>query len=206
MKPGRRNSGRPKPSSSFLSYVRPAGWGVLLALLWIAVAPAAEPNANPVARFSGLDKITARLTEFDVYINETVQFGSLQITPRACYTAPPNEPPHTLAFVEIDRVDLKADATRLFTGWMFAQSPGLNAVDDPLYDVWLVGCKTQTNLPPPTAINPVPGPVKPPRDTAGEAKPASPHAPAPPVPAPRQVDNGSIITLLNPAPAAQTPE
>jgi hypothetical protein len=193
-------------SSTFLSVVRPARWGVLLALLGSVAALGAEPIANPVARFSGLDKITARLTEFDVYVNETVQFGSLQITPRACYTAPPSAPPHTLSFVEIDRVDLEAKATRIFTGWMFAQSPGLNAVDDPLYDVWLVGCKTQTNLPPPTAINPVPGPVKPPPDTAGEARSASPLLAVPPVPAPRQRDNGSTITLLNPAPAAETPE
>src|SRR6185312_10440761 len=97
--------------------IRPAGWGVLLALLGSVSVAAAEPIANPVARFSGLDKITARLTEFDVYINETVQFGSLQITPRACYTAPAAAPPHTLSFVEIDRVDLKAKATRIFTGW-----------------------------------------------------------------------------------------
>jgi len=174
---------------------------VLLALLGSVAAMGAEPIANPVARFSGLDKITARLTEFDVYINETVQFGSMQITPRACYTAPPNAPPHTLSFVEIDRVDLKAKATRIFTGWMFAQSPGLNAVDDPLYDVWLVGCKTQTNLPPPTAINPVPGPVRPPADTSGEARAAAAPGVVPPVPATRPVDNGSIITLPDPSKA-----
>jgi hypothetical protein len=71
--------------------------------------------------------------------------------------------------------------------------------------VWLVGCKTRTDLPPPIAINPVPGPVEPPRDTAGEAKSAAPPGAAPP-PATRQVDNGSIITLLDPAPTAETPE
>lgn len=179
---------------------------MLLALLGNVSVAAAEPIANPVARFSGLDKITARLTEFDVYINETVQFGSLQITPRACYTAPAAAPPHTLSFVEIDRVDLKAKATRIFTGWMFAQSPGLNAVDDPLYDVWLVGCKTQTDLPPPTAINPVPGPVKPPPDTAGEARAAAPPGAVPPVPTVPPVDNGSIITLPDPAAKAEAPK
>jgi hypothetical protein len=178
---------------------------VLLALLG-SVAAVAEPVANPVAHFSGLDKITARLTDFDVYINETVQFGSLQITPRACYTAPTAAPPHTLSFVEIDRVDLKAKATRIFTGWMFAQSPGLNAVDDPLYDVWLVGCKAQTDLPPPTAINPVPGPVKPPPDTAGEARATAPPGAAPPVPAAQPADNGSIITLPDPAPTTKASE
>lgn len=153
--------------------------------------------ANPVATFSGLDKITARLTRFDVYINETVQFGSLQITPRACYTQPPDEAPRTLAFVEIDRVDLKAHSSRIFTGWMFADSPALHAVDDPLYDVWLVGCKKQTDLPKPTAINPVASPATRPKDVA--------RAPGTPPAAPRATGNGAIITLLDSAPAAETP-
>ncbi len=139
--------------------------------LWLAVAFPAEaaPIANPVATFSGLDKITARLTKFDVYMNETVQFGSLQITPRACYTEPVDEPQRTLVFAEVDRVGLKSDGQRIFTGWMFADSPALNAIDDPLYDIWLVGCATHTDLPPPTAINPLPGPAAPPGDSAGLA-------------------------------------
>jgi hypothetical protein len=191
-----------------ISNVRPAVTWLLPAVAAISCLPAlAAPTANPVATFSGIDKITARLTKFDVYINETVQFGSLQITPRACYTQPPDEAPHTLSFVEIDRVDLKARSARIFTGWMFADSPALNAVDDPLYDVWLVGCSQQSDLPKPTAINPVPGPAAPPSDTSGEAKSAAPagaaiaHAP----PSGGQADDGSIITLLNPKPAAETP-
>jgi hypothetical protein len=183
-----------------------AAWP-LLAGAALASPALAAPVANPVATFSGLDKITARLTKFDAYVGETVQFGSLQITPRACYTQPPDEAPRTLSFVEIDRVDLKARGSRIFTGWMFADSPALNAVDDPLYDVWLVGCKQQTDLPKPTAINPVPGPAAPPEDASGEAKspaanaPALPAKPAAPVPA----ENGSFLTLLDPAPAAETP-
>jgi hypothetical protein len=164
----------------------------------------AAPVANPVAMFSGLDKITARLTKFDVYMNETVQFGSLQVTPRACYTAPVDEPPHTLVFAEVDRVGLKGDSARIFTGWMFADSPALNAIDDPLYDVWLVGCAAHSDLPPPTAINPLPGPISPPADRAGLAavpKATGSKTTAPPV---QQVESGSFVTLLNPAPAAES--
>ncbi len=106
--------------------------------------------ANPVANFSGLDKITGRLVSFDVYIDETVQFGALQITPRACYTRPPTETQRTSVFIEVDQVSLRGAATRIFTGWMFAESPALNAIDHPVYDLWLVSCKQTTDIPPPS--------------------------------------------------------
>src|SRR3712207_3411916 len=114
------------------------------ALAVLAAGPAAaEPLNNPVAEFSGLDKITGRITKFDVLIDETVQFGALQVTPRVCHTRPPTEPAQTTAFVEVDEITLANQIQRLFTGWMFATSPGLNAIEHPVYDVWLVDCKTQ---------------------------------------------------------------
>jgi hypothetical protein len=124
---------------------------IVAALLATAWPAAAETIANPVASFSGLDKITGRITSFDVYIDETVQFGALQITPRVCYTRPPTETQRTSVFVEVDQVSLKGGATRIFTGWMFADSPALNAVDHPVYDIWLVDCKQQSDVPPPPA-------------------------------------------------------
>ena len=81
---------------------------------------------NPTAVFSGLDKITGRIISFDVAINETVQFGALQVTPRVCYTRPPTETPNTDAFIEVDEVTLQGEVKRIFTGWMFAASPGLH--------------------------------------------------------------------------------
>lgn len=109
----------------------------------------ADTIANPVAAFSGLDKITGRITQFDVYIDETVQFGALQITPRACYTRPPTEAQRTSVFVEVDQVSLKGQVTRVFTGWMFADSPALNAIDHAVYDIWLMDCKQSSDVPPP---------------------------------------------------------
>jgi hypothetical protein len=96
---------------------------------------------NPTAVFSGLDKVTGRITSFDVAINETVQFGALQVTPRVCYTRPPTETPNTDAFVEVSEVTLQGEVKRIFGGWMFASSPGLHAVEHPIYDVWLTDCK-----------------------------------------------------------------
>lgn len=113
-----------------------------LAVLLAAAGPAAaEKISNPVAEFTGLDKITGQIRTFDVLIDETVQFGALQLTPRVCYSRPPTEPPQTDAFVEVDEVTLDRKIQRIFTGWMFADSPGLNAVDHPIYDVWLTNCK-----------------------------------------------------------------
>ncbi|HWM80586.1 MAG TPA: DUF2155 domain-containing protein [Pseudolabrys sp.] len=107
----------------------------------IVVEPPPQKIANPQAVFAGLDKITGRIIKFDVAIDETVQFGALQVTPRACYTRPPTETPNTDGFVEVDEVTLQGETRRIFTGWMFAASPGLHAVEHPIYDVWLTDCK-----------------------------------------------------------------
>lgn len=120
-------------------------------VLAASTSPAlSQPVANPVATLAGLDKITGRITRFDVYVDETVLFGALEITPRACYNRPASDTlQRTSAFLEVDQRGLDGTAKRLFTGWMFADSPALNAVDHPVYDVWLIQCKTSTNVPAP---------------------------------------------------------
>lgn len=126
---------------------------VLLLLIASAVgvlAAQAERISNPVAVFSGIDKITGRITTFDVYVDETVQFGALQVTPRVCYTRDDTEAPKTTTFVEVDEITLDRKIRRIFSGWMFADSPGLNAVDHAVYDVWLDGCKLESDIPPPS--------------------------------------------------------
>jgi hypothetical protein len=107
----------------------------------VVTAPPSQRISNPTAVFSGLDKITGRITAFDAAIGETVQFGALQVTARACYSRPPIETPLTDGFVEVDEVTLQGEVRRVFTGWMFAASPGLHAVEHAVYDVWLVDCK-----------------------------------------------------------------
>jgi hypothetical protein len=107
----------------------------------VVVEPPPRKIANPTAVFSGLDKITGRIITFDVATNETVRFGALEVTPRACYTRPPTEASNTDAFLEVDELTLQGELKRIFTGWMFAASPGLNAVEHPIYDIWLTDCK-----------------------------------------------------------------
>ncbi len=67
---------------------------------------------------------------------KTVQFGALQVTPRVCYSRPATEAQKTTSFIEVDEITLERKIKRLFTGWMFADSPALNAVEHPIYDVW----------------------------------------------------------------------
>lgn len=121
-----------------------------LATAFGTLSASAERLNNPVAEFSGLDKITGRIISFDVYIDETVQFGALQVTPRVCYSRPPTETPLTDAFVEVDEITLDRKVRRIFSGWMFAASPGLHAVDHPVYDVWLADCKMSSPVAPPS--------------------------------------------------------
>ncbi|MGA8610483.1 MAG: DUF2155 domain-containing protein [Xanthobacteraceae bacterium] len=134
---------------------------------------------NGKAVFAGLDKITGRTISFDVAIGETVQFGALQVTPRACYTRPPTEATNTDAFVEVDEVTLQGEIKRIFTGWMFASSPGLHAVEHPIYDVWLTDCASPQNVkvaepavkPPPA---PAPAAPKPRQAAPARQRPAAP--------------------------------
>jgi hypothetical protein len=112
--------------------------GVALAGATVAKAERLE---NQTAVFSALDKVTARISRVEVPLNKTIVFGSLKVTPRVCYSRPPTERPKTTSFVEVEEVLLDGTERRLFSGWMFAESPGINAVEHPVFDVWLIDCK-----------------------------------------------------------------
>jgi hypothetical protein len=103
--------------------------------------PPAQKIVNKKASFSGLDKITGRIINFDEDIGETVQFGALRVKTDACYTRPATEAANTDAFVEVDEITLQGEVKRIFSGWMYAASPGLHGVEHPIYDIWLTDCK-----------------------------------------------------------------
>ena len=127
----------------FVGYLPRLGMGVA-ALLAVICAPGlarADKIKNNTAVFSGLDKITGRIVSFEAAMGETVQFGSLKVTSRACFTRPPTEAPQTDTFVEVDEVSAGKDDKRIFSGWMFAASPGLHGIEHPIYDIWLTNCK-----------------------------------------------------------------
>ncbi len=177
-----------------------------IAFLSIGTALPAAPDRikHPIAVFSGLDKITGRIISFEVSMDETVQFGSLQITERACYTRPATEAPQTTSFLEVDEIDASKNYKRIFSGWMFAASPGLHALEHPVYDVWLVDCKGGTTViatPPDTvAAEPAPPenakptpPAKPPKS---KRKPASDQAKS-------EAPNGPVV--VGPPPGFNNP-
>lgn len=101
-----------------------------------------EPRNRVLLR--ALDKITARITEFELEIGEELRFGTLSIVARYCRTRPPIEPPETFAFIEIDDLKRGDKRERVFEGWMVASSPALNALEHPVYDVWVISCKMVT--------------------------------------------------------------
>jgi hypothetical protein len=136
----------------------------------------ADKIKNPTAVFAGLDKITGRIISFEVAVDETVQFGALQLTPRVCYSRPPTEPQNTTAFVEVDEVTFANEYRRIFGGWVFASSPGLHGIEHPIYDVWLTACKGGTAViadpVDPDKVDPLKPAVDPSAKTASKKLPA----------------------------------
>jgi hypothetical protein len=122
---------------------------VLAAILVLLDVPAyAQRIENAMAVFAALDKVTAAVKQVTVGLNQTGEFRTLRITPRACYTRAPTEPPRTSTFVEIDEIMFDGKERRIFTGWMFAESPGLNPLLHPVFDVWLTSCGQPQQAPP----------------------------------------------------------
>ena len=98
-------------------------------------------QSMPIAVLQGLDKVTARVVTLDVPVGDAVTFGSLRITARTCRKASPVEPPESAAFLEIQEARPDEAVEPLFSGWMFASSPALSALEHPVYDVWVIDCK-----------------------------------------------------------------
>ena len=129
---------------------RPAALAAALAL-----APAASDAAatidHGVALLQGLDKVTARISPVRAPLEVPTQFGSLEIVARACRETPPTEPPESAAFLEIRELppvsDVGAPPIDLFSGWMFASSPAVSALEHPVYDVWVVDCEQPVAAP-----------------------------------------------------------
>jgi hypothetical protein len=137
-----------------------------------AGAHALEPRTG--VKLRALDKITGNSTDINAKVGDTLTFGRLKVTVKACFQSPPEDTPESAAFLEIHattppgkgRDDAAADTVRLhrgpqpigpdgllFSGWMFASSPGLSALEHPTYDVWVISCNTSA---PPSAASAAP--------------------------------------------------
>jgi hypothetical protein len=143
--------------------------GPVAAVFVLTAAGAARADGpvlpNLVAELQGLDKITARATTIRAPIGTTVAFGTLRITARACLKTPPTEPPESAAFLEITVADPGTEPKTAFSGWMFASSPSLSALEHPVYDVWVIECAEPVEPEPEV-------PVQPPQPAASGPPPA----------------------------------
>ncbi len=138
----------------------------LLALA-AAGSAAAEPISEPIAVLQGLDKTTARISQFEARVGEPVRFGDLSIVVRDCQRTPPEEPPEKAAFLQIYEVHPDEAQVRVFSGWMFASSPALSSLEDPIYDVNVIDCKAAAPAPAPS---PPPAPPAPPASRGKTAR------------------------------------
>ncbi|MCP3470090.1 DUF2155 domain-containing protein [Bradyrhizobium sp. CCGUVB1N3] len=153
----------------------------------VVTEPPAQKIVNKKATFSGLDKITGRIINFDEEIGETVQFGALRVKTDACYTRPATEAANTDAFVEVDEITLQGEVKRIFSGWMFAASPGLHGVEHPIYDIWLTDCKEPQQTIATAAPDPASKPATPPPPAQKKAAPKQAvQQQRPPQPPPQQ--------------------
>src|SRR6266571_3496401 len=167
--------------------------------------PPAQKIVNKKASFSGLDKITGRIINFDEDIGETVQFGALRVKTDACYTRPATEAANTDAFVEVDEITLQGEVKRIFSGWMFAASPGLHGVEHPIYDIWLTDCKAPetalvnaapTEPPKPAAAPPPVQKRAPPKQAQRPPPPPQPQFQQQPQPQPPPQQPGGLFGIF----------
>ncbi len=162
----------------------------------VVTEPPSQKITNKKASFSGLDKITGRIIKFDEDIGETVQFGALRVKTSACYTRPSTEAANTDAFVEVDEITLQGEVKRIFSGWMYAASPGLHGVEHPVYDIWLSDCKG----PDQTIVSAQPDPPK-----AAPPPPAQKRPPPQKQAAPRPLPQPQFQQQAPPPPPQQRP-
>ena len=126
-----------------------------LRVLWLLpglLIAAGAARAETIAVLQGLDKTTARVSKFDAPVGQAVRFGTLVITVRACIKHPPEEEPESAAFLQIDEVRPgernSVVSQQVFSGWMFASSPALSALENPIYDIGVLDCKTDATAAP----------------------------------------------------------
>lgn len=122
-----------------MQFSKVASLAALAAVACFGAAPAwAIPADNVVLR--AMDKITARVSTITVPVGDTVAFGSLQITARACDKRPPEETPEASAYLDVIEEKPGESPQPRFNGWMFASSPALSALEHPVYDIWVLDC------------------------------------------------------------------
>lgn len=126
-------------------YLRAVAAALALGAAFSGMALAAGEFETDAVRLGGLDKVTARVTQIDVPVGGTARFGALEIRVLRCLKRPPEEPPESAAFMVIRDSGPDDKAAEIFEGWMFASSPSLSALEHPVYDVWVIECRSSAS-------------------------------------------------------------
>lgn len=111
------------------------------------VAALATPAYADRAVIRGLDKVTGHAQDYALTLGRPAHIGSLEVIARACTKSAPEEQPEVRIYVDVfdnppPAEGQQAQRQEIFHGWLFASSPGLNAVDHPVYDLWAVDCRS----------------------------------------------------------------
>lgn len=122
---------------------------ILLAAILFAVVPPAGAQTAPgatwrtleTAQLQTLDKVTGRVRTLEAPVEREVMVGTLSVVVRACRKRPPEEPPESAAYLDVVERKSGEQAQSVFRGWMFASAPAVSAMDHPVYDIWVVGCR-----------------------------------------------------------------
>ncbi len=114
-------------------------YGLSAVLLTVSSAYAEDIDTN-VAQMQAMDKITGRVNMIEVPVGGEVKFGTFSVVVRACKTRPEEEVPENSAFVDVTDKSFDEEEFNIFKGWMFSSSPAVNAIEHPIYDVWLIRC------------------------------------------------------------------
>ncbi|MBQ8870740.1 MAG: DUF2155 domain-containing protein [Alphaproteobacteria bacterium] len=93
-----------------------------------------------MAQMQAMDKITGRVSIIEVPVNGEVKFGTFSVVVRSCKTNAEGEVPENYAFVDVSDKSFDKEEFNIFKGWMLSSSPAVNAVEHPIYDVWLIKC------------------------------------------------------------------
>ncbi len=109
-------------------------------------AAVATPAFAERAVLRGLDKVTGHAQDFNAALGRPVRFGTLEVVARSCAKRPAEETPEVQVYVEVfdyppAPAGQESQKTEIFHGWLFASSPGLNALEHPVYDIWAVDCR-----------------------------------------------------------------
>jgi hypothetical protein len=121
----------------------------------------AEKPAAPKPRVRGgaaiiqaIDKVTAETLKFEAPVGQPIRYKTLIFTVRACETtAADEEQPDSAVYMTVDSQPKAAPGRaapaprQVFRGWMFASSPGLNPLQHPVYDAWLIACRAAAPAP-----------------------------------------------------------